>query len=285
MKKQRHHLLKTLVTMLLVVTMVLSTAVTAMAAPGGRWGRGWNWGSWGSSAAETAEEEEPAVESEPEAVVEEEAEEPAAEEEAAAEEAEAEEPAAEEEAEEPAAEEEVIEAETAEEPAAEEEAEEEIPEITFPAQDLEESEGDLTVKVEAPEGALPEGAKLQIKKVDADDYQSDIEDAAGEGVKIALAVDITFLTADGEPFEPNGDVKVTMSAPEIEEIENPEIVHIPDEGSAEKIEQADEDSADDEVVFESGEFSVYAVVWKDAGGIEQSATVHWGTYNGGVFEE
>lgn len=253
MKKQRHHLLKTLVTMLLVVTMVLSTAVTAMAAPGGRWGRGWNWGSWGSSAAETAEEEEPAVESEPEAAVEEAAEEPAAEEEAAAEEA----------------------------------AEEAVPEET-PAEEilpLEESVGTLTVKVEDPNGVLPEGTQLQIEKVDAADYQSDVEDAAGEGTKIALAVNITFTTADGEAFEPKGDVKVTMSAPEIEEIENPEIVHIPDEGSAEKIEQADEDSADDEVVFESGEFSVYAVVWKDAGGIEQSATVHWGTYNGGVFEE
>ena len=228
MKKQRHHLLKTLVTMLLVVTMVLSTAVTAMAAPGGRWGRGWNWGSWGSSAAETAEEEEPAVESEPEAAVEEAAEEPAAEEEAAAEEA----------------------------------AEEAVPEET-PAEEilpLEESVGTLTVKVEDPNGVLPEGTQLQIEKVDAADYQSDVEDAAGEGTKIALAVNITFTTADGEAFEPKGDVKVTISAPEIKKIENPEIVHIPDEGSAEKIEQADEDSADDEVVFESGEFSVYAVV-------------------------
>ena len=253
MKKQRHHLLKTLVTMLLVVTMVLSTAVTAMAAPGGRWGRGWNWGSWGSSAAETAEEEEPAVESEPEAAVEEAAEEPAAEEEAAAEEA----------------------------------AEEAVPEET-PAEEilpLEESVGTLTVKVEDPNGVLPEGTQLQIEKVDAADYQSDVEDAAGEGTKIALAVNITFTTADGEAFEPKGDVKVTISAPEIKKIENPEIVHIPDEGSAEKIEQADEDSADDEVVFESGEFSVYAVVWTDAGGIEQSATIHWGTYNGGVFED
>lgn len=271
MKKHTRQMLKSLLTMMLVVIMVLSTAVTAMAAPGGRWGRGggrghgwnwgWNWNSWGSSTEEIAEEEESVVESEVE--------------EATDEESEAESPEAEE-IEDSTVEEEYeqTEAENGEDIEMEE-AEEDTPEIAYPAQNLkaEDKTSDLVVKVEAPEGALPEGSQLKIKKVAAGNYKEDVKNAVGGSTEIALAVDIAFLTADGDPVDPRSDVKVSVSAFEIENVEEPAIVHISEDGDARIVTQTEDNTASDEVIFESDKTSVYAVIADDNGAIAFSEKI------------
>ncbi len=248
MKKHTRQMLKSLLTMMLVVIMVLSSAVPAMAAPGrsyGRsnWGRGWwNWWGYGyeepESAAEEAEEEEAA----PEEAVSEEAEEP----ESAAEESEeaAEEEAVSEEAEsEEAAEEAASEESEAEEIPAEEEtpAEEEPAEVIFPAQNFkaEDADNDLTVTVEAPEGALPENAGMRIRKVKASDYQAAAMDAVSGEIDVVLAVDISFYDENGAEIEPAVPVQVTMTAPEIAQIAEPIVVHISDETEATVVDQAE----------------------------------------------
>ena len=186
-------------------------------------------------AAEEPAPEEPAPE-EPEAP----AEEPAPEEPAAP----AEEPAPEE----PAA--------PAEEPAPEEPAEEPAPAI---AEEL--KVDDLTVSIEAEEGAFPEGAVVSAEKVDLKDVQKAVDDAEGVSGKVLYAVDITF-TLDGEELQPaeGKTVKVSFSAPELKDIaEDAAVVHIDSEtNEAEKVETIEAEDAD--VAIEAEKFSVYAVL-------------------------
>ena len=108
-------------------------------------------------------------------------------------------------------------------------AEEEAPVASsnYPAQQFDENlvgaDGNVTlnVKVDAPEGALPENAKMQLTPVTKESVLDAVKDAAAAETDIdakraeAIAVDITFFDADGKMVEPLADVHVKMTAPAI----------------------------------------------------------------------
>ena len=153
----------------------------------------------------------------------------------------------------------------------------------------------ITVEVDAPEGAFPKGTTMSVTRVGENDkiggkrkgktYRQAIENATNAEVNAILAVDITF-TCNRKEIEPDKEISVSFKSDSIAPAEGQElsIVHVADNESAEVIRDAEIDEENQEATFDTDSFSVYAIIWT-ADDTEQSATIHWGTYNGGVFEE
>ena len=87
-----------------------------------------------------------------------------------------------------------------------------------------------------------------------------IQDAAGEDQEVVAALDITFYDADGNEVEPEGEVKVTMTSPLIEETEETTVVHVDSEGEANVVHEVEDDG--DTAVFTTDSFSIYAITGK-----------------------
>ena len=88
-----------------------------------------------------------------------------------------------------------------EEPADAEEPEEIIEEteeeITYPAVSFEKEVNGMTVKINAPEGALPEGASVSVTTVAASEIEDAVKAKMGDEYEVIKAVDITFFDKDG----------------------------------------------------------------------------------------
>ena len=159
--------------------------------------------------------------------------------------------------------------------------------VTYPVASFEsEAVNGVTIHVEAPEGALPEGTTMEVGKVDLKAVQAAVDNAGLEGTVLA-ALDITFFDVEGAKIEPNGDIKVTMESEEIAKAENPVVIHLP--ASAEEIEKAvvapekiDAEFELNKVTFEADQFSVYAVVDEGDTGDEARATVNFYGLNDAV---
>jgi len=93
------------------------------------------------------------------------------------------------------------------------EVKEDEEEPEYPAVSLKGSAGDVDVEVEAPEGAFPEGVKLNVEKVDADDANEVVAGLIPEDKDIdeMMSVDISF-TKDGEKVEPEKAITVKLSS-------------------------------------------------------------------------
>ena len=114
------------------------------------------------------------------------------------------------------------EAADASEPAdtADSQAEEAATEEAYPAQEFEATieETGLTVKVEAPEGALPENAELVLSDVDDQAAKDAAVAATGdENAQPVAAVGVSF-EVDGQKVEPQAPVDVTLESDQIAEI-------------------------------------------------------------------
>ncbi|MDO4851688.1 MAG: InlB B-repeat-containing protein, partial [Actinomycetota bacterium] len=133
-------------------------------------------------------------------------------------------------------------------------------EAVYPAASFSDSANGVTVNVEAPEGALPEGAKMVVTGVGSADVIDAVNDAVEGEVseQDVHAVDITFKDAAGEEIEPAKPVNVKLTTDAIKDAEAPAVVHIDDAGSASVV--ADQKAGGSEMVFESKDFSVYVVV-------------------------
>lgn len=125
----------------------------------------------------------------------------------------------------------------------------------------------LTVAVEAPEGALPAGTVMKAELVSDDAVIDAAKEAAAGKTDMtadraqALAADIAFVDADGNEVEPAKDVRVTMTAPAVAEQDQLAVVHVDDQANATVVEGEDVSKKQEAVVFEAGEFSVYALVY------------------------
>lgn len=149
----------------------------------------------------------------------------------------------------------------------------------------------VTVRVEAPEGALPEGTVMKVTPVKAEDVMDAVTDVVENEIVRVDAVDIAFYF-NNEEIEPALPVRVFMQpVAAVKNVDEPVLVHVDDAGNAEKVEPVDleslqpaaqeagepETSADEtelettapetteetteEIVFESDSFSVYALVY------------------------
>ena len=113
----------------------------------------------------------------------------------------------------------------------------------------------ITVNVIAEAGAFDQKVEMELAPV----YDSVVLEQIAEGVGAAAqnvtAIDITFVNADGEEVEPLATIKVTLTSDTISETAR--IAHMGNDGNIEEMEaEIDGDMAK----FESGAFSVYAVV-------------------------
>ena len=156
-----------------------------------------------------------------------------------------------------------------------------MPAVTFSEHtDEEDVSKQMTVSVDAPEGAFPAGTTMTVKPVGDDEILTKAEDAAGleagqkntdEANTTKLlkkkAVEITFHDANGAEIEPQAAIQVSISSDELAEAaDKPQIVHVKDDGEAEKIDPVPDEEltrtpAENEVIFRTNEFSVYAVVY------------------------
>ena len=154
-----------------------------------------------------------------------------------------------------------------------------MPAQTFTEQ-LKDENGDatLTVTVEAPEGAFPANATMQVEAVKAQDVRDAVAEAIAERddakVGAMQAVDITFASEDGEPLEPETPVSVKFASSKIEQAESdaataPMVVHVGDDGAAEvldrltpaELKQRDQELAADELMVNAESFSVYVLAF------------------------
>ncbi|MBR0420871.1 MAG: hypothetical protein IJI66_17040 [Erysipelotrichaceae bacterium] len=120
---------------------------------------------------------------------------------------------------------------------------------------------DIKVSVEAPKEAFPEGVYMIVTPIESEEVLDTINDTLNNSkVKRVQAVDITFYDKDGNEIEPACEIKVSLVSDLIKDAKDTTVVHIDNEGKGSIVEQSEEDSDDDEVKFESKDFSTYAVV-------------------------
>jgi len=131
--------------------------------------------------------------------------------------------------------------------------------VKYPAASFSETVGDVKVNMSAPEGALPEGTTVEVKKVAASEIEKAVEKLY-EDAKVIKAVDITFKDKDGKEIEPNEKVSVTFESKAFAKLDDAAVVHINDDGKAEDVAKAKVDAKKKEASFKSDEFSVYAVI-------------------------
>ena len=156
--------------------------------------------------------------------------------------------------------------ENAEEPKQEEEKadvedeakdEEEDEDVEYPPAKFSRTVGDMTVNISAPDGALPEGAKVKVQSVRTGEIKEAVEELVDTG-RVVKAVDITFYNKEGKEIEPKKDVSVSFASDKFGSLKKPEVVHINDDGDAEKVAGAKVNN--NRATFSSDEFSVYAVI-------------------------
>ncbi len=139
---------------------------------------------------------------------------------------------------------------------------------TYPAQSFKKKANGISVNVTAEEGAFPEGTTMKVTAVtDKKVLNKAIKKAEAENAK-AKAVDITFYNSKNKEIEPAKPIRVTMKASELSETEDVTVVHIDDSNKASVVKQTPDKKLSkkekpeaDEVVFDSDEFSTYAIVY------------------------
>lgn len=146
----------------------------------------------------------------------------------------------------------------------EEKTEEELPEepvVKMPAQTLRaKAEDGASVKVSAPEGALPEGATVTISVVTDKDVLEKFEKAAEVEGKVIADIkiyDVTIWDAKGNEIQPDKSVEVTISNTGMEG-DDASVFHANDESAPVK-KVADIDDAS-HASFEAEHFSPSAIV-------------------------
>ena len=130
----------------------------------------------------------------------------------------------------------------------------------YPVQNFEATAGGVTVSVYAPEGAFPAGTTMEVTPVYDEEALSAIADSVDGTGSTVLAVDITFFDADGKQIEPEIPIQVVLTSGAISDAEEPVLVHVDGDGETSVVDGSVEDSS---VIFESDEFSVYAIVDKE----------------------
>ena len=118
----------------------------------------------------------------------------------------------------------------------------------------------VKVYVEAPLEAFPEGTTMIVTPISADEVEDEVNNTLEDKVKRIEAVDITFYDKDGNEVEPACEIKVSLKSDLIKDSKDTTIIHIDDEGNGTVVEQSDEATKDDEVKFESKDFSTYVIV-------------------------
>ena len=130
----------------------------------------------------------------------------------------------------------------------------------YPAQKFTAKASGVTVRISAPEGALPEGTEVTVTAVEPAAVEDAIEKAAGKEVNVVKAVDITFTDKDGKEIEPEKQISVNFENSKFSGLDDPKVFHVKDNGVAEKISEKKTGIYGDQIAINAKDFSVYAVV-------------------------
>ena len=114
----------------------------------------------------------------------------------------------------------------------------------------------VTVKVSAPEGALPAGSTMVVTAVSAKTAKSIAEKTASAKVKDAVGVDITFKDASGNEIEPKKAVSVSMSLASKLDGDNFTVSHKSDSG---KVNEVSASVSAGGASFSESSFSIYVI--------------------------
>ena len=116
---------------------------------------------------------------------------------------------------------------------------------------------DVDVYVTASLAAFPEGTVMEVTPVDTEAVLESVSEVMGEQISVVQAVDISFYGPKGEEIEPAEPISVVMRPREAMDAENSRLVHI---GAAEASVVENADFEEEQVSFDSGEFSTYVIV-------------------------
>lgn len=119
-----------------------------------------------------------------------------------------------------------------------------------------------TVKVNAPEGAFPQGIQVDIQKVDVDTIY-DLLHAQDETIKKeeVIALDFDFYTENLHHIEPKQKISITLQNLDLSKDKKATLYHLPDKNAKpEKKELVTFDTNKKLITFESSSFSIYALI-------------------------
>ncbi|MBR4164802.1 MAG: InlB B-repeat-containing protein, partial [Lachnospiraceae bacterium] len=133
----------------------------------------------------------------------------------------------------------------------------EEPSMAYPATGFRDIIGGISVTIDAPEGAFPEGTEMKLAEVEIDSIIDAVSDAVEGTITKIKAVDISFFYED-EEVQPQVPISVRMNASGMTADSDRQVLHIDDEGEATVLEDAD--TSKKAVEFEADSFSVYVVV-------------------------
>lgn len=121
--------------------------------------------------------------------------------------------------------------------------------IVDPSETRLEAECDgATIIAETKKGVIPNGTKLSVRKMTDEEIEA-YEKAVAESGEISdekelvFAFDVELVDKKGNKIEPDGEVSITIEAPEYENVTEPEIVHFKD-GDEDAMEVLDTDIDD-----------------------------------------
>ena len=138
---------------------------------------------------------------------------------------------------------------------------------------FEETVGTLRVRIQAPEGAFPEGTTVRVTAIEDEDVLNLVTRPVEGEILQVMAVDISFFDAEGNEIEPALPIQVEMIP--IENTENTEtadstteqtqiqtVVHLDGEGNTTVVEQKEAEPTDTGAAdFSADSFSVYALIY------------------------
>ena len=134
----------------------------------------------------------------------------------------------------------------------------------------------LEVEVTADEGTFPAGTTMTVTAVNNDVVRDSVTDVVGESAGSIVAADITFYDANGIEIEPLREVHVALNHMLLGS--DCSIVHIDNDGRAEKLNDVSYDKDNQTAELDSDRFSVYAVV--EDGQTGENARLKVVFYNG-----
>ena len=121
--------------------------------------------------------------------------------------------------------------------------------------------GSITVKVTAPEGALPEGTRVLAEAVHRADVAAAVAgvvEEQGRTLEGAVALDVTLVDKDGNAIQPNGSVSVSFFNAGMGEGEQVGVYRVADDASSVETIPASQASANVQS-FDVEHFSIYVI--------------------------
>ena len=129
--------------------------------------------------------------------------------------------------------------------------------VSMPAQSFKATASNgVTVKVNAPEGALPAGSTMHVTPVSAKTAKNIASQTASHEVKDAVGVDITFRDSSGKETEPAAAVDVHMYLSSKLEGDNFTVSHKADSGN---VSQVSASASAGGASFSESSFSIYVI--------------------------